>query len=127
MTWELRLPWTKPPMSANDRDHWRVKAAKTAEVRKAVARAVMLSEFTDDPAPAHCGHVRVGLHYWPRDSRRRDPDNLVAPFMKACCDALVDASVVRDDTPEFMTREFPVIHTPDGDPRLVLTIEEVTR
>jgi crossover junction endodeoxyribonuclease RusA len=122
---ELRLPWTKPPASANDRDHWRVKARKVADIRQTVARLVHLTEFTRTPAPYAATHIRVGLHYWPRDRRHRDPDNLVVPFFKACVDGLVDADVVADDTPQYVTREFPVIHEPDGDPRLVLTIEEI--
>ena len=124
--WELRLPWDKPPASANDRDHWRVKALKVAHIRSTVANLINSSEFTRDPAPTGCAHVRVGLHYWPRDKRRRDPDNLVTPLFKAAVDACVDAHVVPDDTPYYVTREFPVIHDPDGDPRIVLTIEELT-
>jgi len=120
MIYELRLPWTTPPANANDRDHWRVKARKVADIRETVARLVGAD------IPIEASHIRVGLHYWPRDRRHRDPDNLVVPFFKACVDALVTADVVPDDTPQYVTRDFPVIHAPDGDPRIVLTIEEVT-
>jgi crossover junction endodeoxyribonuclease RusA len=122
-TWEIRLPWTKPPCSANDRDHWRVKAGKVAEIR-AVARREAAAAFWFDGIPMF-DHIRVGLLYVPRDRRRRDPDNLVVPLFKALVDGIVDAGIVPDDTPRYVTREFPVIAEPDGDPRLVLTIEEV--
>jgi hypothetical protein len=35
---------------------------------------------------------------------------------------LVDARVVEDDDDRHVTRLMPVIHPPDGDPRLELTI-----
>lgn len=125
-TWEIRLPWTKPPCSANDRDHWRVKASKVAEIRNAAADlahyyVVMPADRWTEPT-----HIRVGLLYVPRDRRRRDPDNLVVPLFKALVDGIVDAGIVPDDTPRYVTRDFPVIAEPDGDPRLVLRIEEVT-
>jgi crossover junction endodeoxyribonuclease RusA len=119
-TWEIRLPWTKPPCSANDRDHWRAKARKVAHVR-----ATVLAEIEATEIPYYLPHIIVGLTYVPRDRRRRDADNLVVPFMKACVDAVVDACVVVDDDTAHVTRTMPVIAEPDGDPRLVLRIEEV--
>ena len=125
MTWELRLPWTTPPLSANDRRHWRAQAARVKEVRDYVRAAAWNSEFTGRPAPHLAERVAVTLTYYPRDRRRRDADNLV-PTLKACCDGLVDAQVVDDDTPDLMTKHMPIIAAPDGDPRLILTVEELT-
>lgn len=119
--WVLRLPYTRPPLTGNDRMHWRKKAAITADIRRTVRDRVALSQFTDDPWPVEADHVVVELHYWPRDRRRRDADNLV-PTLKVCADALVDALVVDDDTPAEMTKRMPVIHDPDGDPRLELVV-----
>ena len=119
--WTLRLPYTTPPLTGNDRMHWRRKAAITAGIRETVRDRVHLSQFTTQPWPVDAAHVEVWLHYWPRDKRRRDADNLV-PTLKVCCDALVDAGVVPDDTPAEMTKHMPIIHAPDGDPRLELTI-----
>ena len=118
-TWDIRLPWTLPPLSMNDRTHWRVRARKVADTRAATFALVnrRLPIFAPD-------HVAVTLTYYPRDSRRRDADNLVAT-LKAVCDAIVDARIVPDDTPRYMTKHMPVIAEPDGDPRLVLTITEV--
>lgn len=48
-------------------------------------------------------------------------DNLV-PTLKIACDALVDAKIVPDDTPEFMTKYMPVIVS-DSKPGMWLEIE----
>jgi crossover junction endodeoxyribonuclease RusA len=118
-TWEIRLPWDKPPASANDRDHWRVKARKVQNIRS----VALLS--TDDYDVRPCTRIAVELTYVPRDKRRRDPDNLVVPLFKALVDGIVDAGIVPDDTPEYVIRSMPQILPPDGDPRLILTIREV--
>jgi crossover junction endodeoxyribonuclease RusA len=122
-SWTIRLPWTAPPASANDRDHWRVKAKKVADIRFEARYAVVTQ--APDLGKILTPHIRVGLVYVPRDARRRDPDNLVVPLFKALVDGLVDVGIVPDDTPEYVTREFPVILPPDGDPRLELVITEV--
>lgn len=125
-TWEIRLPWDRPPASANDRDHWRVKARKVSTIRQSAKYIVQdaMSAFPF-PMPATPKRIAVDLTYVPRDKRRRDPDNLVVPLFKALCDGIVDAGIVPDDTPAYMVRSMPVIAAPDGDPRLVLTIREV--
>ena len=69
-----------PPASANDRDHWRVKARKVAEIRYTANVDARL--FIHWPLD----RIAVGLTYVPRDKRRRDPDNLVVPLFKALCD-----------------------------------------
>ncbi len=119
-TWDIRLPWTTPPASANDRDHWRVKARKVADIRWAATACVFRDVLAHE-----LDRVAVGLTYVPRDRRRRDPDNLVVPLFKALVDGIVDAGIVPDDTPAYVLRSMPVIAEPDGDPRLVLTIREV--
>jgi len=119
--YEIRLSWAAPPLTANQRNHWRKQAAIVKSTREAVAWAVCRRQFTSEPLPVLADHVVVELHYWPRDRRRRDADNLV-PTLKAACDGLVDAKVVRDDTPDLMTKHMPQIHEPDGDPRLVLIV-----
>ena len=82
-TWEIRLPWSVPPASANDRDHWRVKADKVRSIRVAAAWAVAdaMSRWPFQ-APASPCRIAVGLTYVPRDKRRRDPDNLVVPLLR---------------------------------------------
>lgn len=123
--WAIRLPWTSVPLSANGREHWRAKAVKTAHIRATVAALICFSDSTTAPRPVDLAGCEVWLDYWPRDKRRRDADNLF-PTYKAACDGLVTARVVADDTPDVMVKHIPRIHAADGDPRLILTIREVT-
>lgn len=95
-TYLVRLPWTTPPISLNDRGHWRTKAARVKYVRYQVAQLLTLHRMR----PAR--RIHVTLHYVPRDRRRRDADNLVGT-LKPCIDAMVDAGLVRDDSPEYVT------------------------
>ncbi|KGF17384.1 crossover junction endodeoxyribonuclease RusA superfamily protein [Corynebacterium freneyi] len=120
----LWLPYSRPPLTANQRLHWAAKARITADVRRTtmlLARAAKL--------PRDREHVTVALHYVPRDRRRRDADNLV-PTLKAACDGLVDAGLVPDDTPDQMAKHMPVIDPPQREApgprggRLYLTITE---
>lgn len=116
--WTTRVGvYTKPPLSLNDRTHWRVKAKHTADIR------AWIREWAWHHVPA-CSATEVELHYVPRDARRRDADNLV-PILKACCDGLVDAGVVPDDTPELMRKVMPIIDAPNRvDPHLWLLVRE---
>jgi crossover junction endodeoxyribonuclease RusA len=115
----LLLPFTRP-LSLNDRAHWGAKAAMTARWRAATFWAAKEARV-----PQATG-VRVGLIYAPRDSRRRDADNLVAA-LKPCCDGLVDARVVPDDCLPFMERDMPTIWAGGppfaGGGRFALTVE----
>lgn len=102
--WVIPLSFTKPPLTANQRfGHWAQRAKLVKQVRHEACMRARSHKF---PAMGKCA---VSLHYRPRDSRRRDADNLV-PTLKALCDGLVDAGLVVDDTPEFMTKAMPVIH-----------------
>ena len=123
-THRLRLPWTKPPISANDRHHWRRKAQIVADIRMEVRALCAVNDaIAANPLPINAPHITVGLHYWPSDNRRRDADNLVVPLFKALVDGLVDARVVVDDDDSHVSRLMPVIHPGDGDPRLELWVE----
>jgi crossover junction endodeoxyribonuclease RusA len=117
-TFELALPWSKPPLNLNDRRHHHAQAAIVRDVRRAgwvLARSSLVGEHQ---------RVRVCLHYQPRDTRTRDSENPV-PTLKALCDGLVDARVVPDDDRTRMVKDMPVIHDPvKGQPgRLWLVIE----
>lgn len=69
-------------------------------------------------------HISVELHYVPRDKRRRDPLNLVAT-LKPIEDGIVDAGVIPDDTPTYLTPVMPVIHEPNSkSPRIYFVIRE---
>jgi crossover junction endodeoxyribonuclease RusA len=115
------LPWQKPLMSMNDRKHWSQRARLTRQMRETtrlLARGL----------PTELAHIEICLHYRPRDNRRRDTDNLM-PVLKACADGIVDARVVPDDTPQYMTKRMPVIHPAEkGQPGslwLTITIQEI--
>jgi crossover junction endodeoxyribonuclease RusA len=114
----LVFDWPSPPLTANQRHHWRKKADITRKVRAASARAARDVPFYDK--------IRVGLTWVVRTHHRRDVDNTV-PTLKALCDGLVDADIVPDDTPEFMVKTMPEIrYAPDQQPHLELWIEPVT-
>lgn len=116
--WKLPIPlvFDKPALTANQRLHWAEKSRRTAMVREHVAwRARQARLMTQE-------HVVVQLHFVPPDRRRRDPSNLV-PTQKPAVDGLVDAGVVKDDTPEWVTELMPVIHPPSyAVPRMWLEV-----
>ena len=117
-TWTLRVgDYTKPPLSLNDRMHWRKKAGITRTIRAGVA------DDAGRTVPA-CSAATVELHYVPRDKRRRDRDNLVAT-LKPCMDGLVDAGVIPDDTPEYLTWTVHIDPPNRADPHLYLLVKEV--
>lgn len=101
----FQFPWKSPPLSMNDRKHWRVKAKITAEIR-----ALMHAQARHIPDLGRC---EVELVWVVADRRRRDADNVV-PVLKALCDGLVDAEVVADDTPELMRKSMPIIRFEPG-------------
>lgn len=120
-TWLLELPQTKP-MSLNDRDHFRVKAAKTAEYVDATIWLVRAAKVPK------LGRISVLLAYGPRDRRTRDPLNLVQT-LKAVEDGIVRAGVVPDDNPDYVQSLMPVV-LEAGPPnsrggRLWVTITEI--
>lgn len=101
----LTFPWPRPLLSANDRLHWAEKARLTRTIRdltKIAARNIPASD-----------HATVRLVWVVRDNRRRDEDNTY-PTFKAMCDGLVDAGVVPDDTPQYMTKLAPLIRMEAG-------------
>ncbi|OZM74188.1 hypothetical protein CFN78_06850 [Amycolatopsis antarctica] len=113
-----------PPLTSNQRLHWRARSALTNLVRLGVTNAAKTARIPS----GH--HLTVTLHYRPGDNRRRDADNLV-PTLKAACDALargprrdwIGLELVPDDTPEHMTKRMPEIHRGPGVRRLWLTVE----
>jgi len=90
-TWEITLPWKRPPLNLNDRFHWAKKAALTKLVR---AQAAALVRAKGVPP---CAHINVILHWQPDTIRLRDSDNPFAT-LKPCIDGIRDAGVVVADT-----------------------------
>jgi crossover junction endodeoxyribonuclease RusA len=115
-SWIIQLPYATPPLTLNGRQHWATKARAVKEVRETVA---FLARFERIPAQKR---VHIALHYVPRDSRNRDSDNLVAT-LKPCIDGIVDAKVVPNDTPEYVTWTPPIIEPANSnDAHLYLVI-----
>lgn len=117
-SWRIELPLTKP-LSLNDRQHH----YRRYRDQQAVKNAVILLCRTLRIPPLE--RVHVVLHYAPRDKRRRDSDNLVAT-LKPCCDGIVAAGVVPDDTPQYLIWAPPMIEAPTGrQGSLWLVVEEL--
>ena len=104
-TTTFEFPWTKAPLSMNDRLHHIVKAKKVAELR-----ALMHATARHIP---ELDRIEVHLVQVVNTRRRRDDENLVAT-LKPLCDGLVDAEVVPDDTREFMVKHMPEIRYVKG-------------
>lgn len=109
---ELPVPLVngRPPLSANQRLHWRKKAGLVATVRDSVAWRAKQARIGGQE------HIVVQLHFAPQDKRRRDASNLM-PTHKAGVDGLVIAGVVPDDTARWVTELMPVLHEPNGGAR----------
>lgn len=111
VVFELRVPLIPgktgdaAPLTSNQRLHWAEKARRTAMVRGHVAWRARQAKVGAQ------AHVVAQLHFVPPDRRRRDPSNLTAT-QKPAVDGLVDAGVVLDDTPQYVTELMPVIHQP---------------
>jgi crossover junction endodeoxyribonuclease RusA len=114
--WWLRLPYDQPPLSANDR-HANGKAER--RLQTAVHEAVEIvakSEFRHQFGYVEpWQRVSVELVYYPRDNRRRDPDNMAAT-LKPALDALVSARVIPDDKATHVVRTSQRIVLRDDDP-----------
>lgn len=95
------MPFTTP-LSLNDRMVWQMKQRLTKPWRDA---AHTLARAQRIPA---CSRVKIELFYTPRDSRARDPLNLVAT-LKPIEDGIVDAGVIPDDSSRFHQSCMPVI------------------
>lgn len=112
----IPLPFATPPLSLNDRDHWRTKARKVSSTRDTARwaiRAARIPTFTT---------ARVLLHYRVPDNRRRDLDNLAAT-LKPVIDALVDEGRLPDDDWRHVISASVQMHPPDPRARQGLWLE----
>lgn len=90
-TYELVLPYTRPPLNQNQRLHWAVKAKLTKDIKLTtyiIAQSMRLPQGVE--------FATIELVYYPPDKRRRDEDNL-SPTLKACADGIVQYGLVLDD------------------------------
>lgn len=106
-SWTMKMSWTKPPLSLNQRLHHHAKGRVTKEIRE---ETFLRAKF--HKLPKGCERVRVTLIYRPIDlGRRRDAINLT-PTLKAIEDGLVDYGLVPDDTPQYIDPVMPLILPP---------------
>ena len=120
------LDYPRPPkgLSANDRQHWAVKAGATADIRMEVmakTRALHLGELEK---------VRVDVVWVVADKRKRDSDG-PAPFLKAIYDGIgadrgVSARIVPDDDPaHFEKPSLTFEYKPGERPHFRVTITDI--
>lgn len=109
LAWTLQLPITTP-LSMNARGHWGSGARHIANLRADTRIRAVWARIP--PLRA----LTAELHYAPRHQRVRDPLNLVAT-LKPVEDGLVDANLVPDDDPRYVTSTMPVIDVPTGERR----------
>jgi hypothetical protein len=114
----------EPPaafINANDRLHWRKKAALTKAWRQAAEEATY-----DATIPVTCYTTRVHITFairWP-DNRRRDPGNWY-PTAKACVDGIVAGGLIRDDSDDYVLGPDLRRTHPNGPPLVTVTITEL--
>lgn len=115
----ITLPFTKPPLTLNQRQPWMVKAELTKQVRNAAMLLALSARV-----PKGMEYIEVTLHYRPNTKRKRDEDNLFAT-LKPCLDGLRDAGVIIDDDHTHVTSRCR-IEKVGRDPALWLSIEDLT-
>jgi len=101
----IPLPWTRPPMLANDRRHWRAHAAIKAQTLTEARWAIRAAK----PRPI----VGAEIVLWWRvpDLIRRDADS-GEPTKKTVIDALVKEGVLPDDNWPHVPRSWCEIEPP---------------
>ena len=105
--WTLVPDWVRPPLSMNDRLHYRPHAKIVATIR-----ATILALAVEAGIPP-LEHAVVVMVWTVPDRKERDAENPVATY-KPACDAIVSAGVVPKDTPEWMTKLMPTIEYVKG-------------
>ena len=101
-TWQITLPYKRPPLSQNDRgSHW-----KFVPIKKRIRIDTALLARCHHVPPL--AHASITLHWQPDVRRGRDTDN-PAPTLKSCIDGLRDAHVLVDDDSTRVTSNV-VIH-----------------
>jgi Holliday junction resolvase RusA-like endonuclease len=119
--------YQKVPLSLNDRRHWGAARSIASDLSDAVQWQLIRARNTQG-LPRVLDRVEITLQYEPRTNGRRDEDNM-SPTLKVCIDACRKVQLLKDDTPEYVTRSgckiLPVRR--DGtSARLSLLIREVS-
>lgn len=102
----IPLPWTRPPLRANDRRNWRVQWRDFQQALLEARWAIRAAKV--DPI----GGVAEACLHWRKPTRSHaDPDG-IAPTQKAVLDALVKEGVLPDDQSRYVRRTAQEIHEP---------------
>lgn len=116
--WTIELPYSKPPLTLNQRMHWAPKARWIKQLR---SDARLLA--TNSKLPQHLDQVGIVLHWQATVRRQRDTDN-PTPTLKALIDGLRDYGLVIDDDAEHVTSGC-VVEALASTTRLWLTITDL--
>lgn len=121
MSITIPLPWTKPPLSLNDRaQRHKGGAQKIAAALEDACLAIRAAGVKPI-----VGAV-VTTHYRAPDLRRRDADNLAATH-KVCQDALVATGVIPRDDWVHIPSSAQRIHPPsEAGPAMWLELTDIT-
>jgi len=115
--WVLRFDDVRPPLTANQRLHWREIAERKRILRNGASFRAKAARI---PALERCEVLLIWVVA--RADRRRDADNIVNT-LKPMADGLVDAGIVPDDTPDLMVKPMPRIELRRGEtPHLELIV-----
>lgn len=115
----IALPWRSPPLSLNDRMHWRPKFEKTKRVQGEARWAIRTALGRRS---VRLAAAEVVLHWRVPDWRARDLDNLSAT-LKPAIDALVDEAVLPGDDWRRVLMSGSRIHPPEPGQRAAMWLE----
>lgn len=113
--WTLTLPYLVPPLTLNHSHHWTKTRVIRIGIRDAacwLAKAAKIPKLTA---------VTLELVYHPRDSIRRDADNMAAT-MKPAIDGLVLAGVLDDDNAKHVLSTTQRVGDRRSQPKLLLIV-----
>lgn len=115
----VTIPAPGPWLAANAHKHWRHRHGLTTLWRDAATVHANRAEPVASP-------FVVTATIWRTDRRRYDLDG-IAVTVKACIDGIKAAGVIEDDDVRHMA-SLVLVHggVAKGEPRVVLTVDEVT-
>lgn len=113
--WTLIPEWTETLDSMNARPHWAVRAKSTERNRQWAMNAATAALIPP------LEHAIVEMVWTVPTRLRRDAENPMYDF-KAMCDGLVDAGILPDDVPKYMTKLMPRVEYVKGEKRVELII-----
>jgi len=113
----IEFPAPNPPLSINQANkmHWGTRSRRLKPWRQATFDAVIsLPSTVIAKEVGTAQRLEATIHLPFKTKRRRDPHNYVGTNVKAIVDGLVDAGMILDDTPEYITVNEPVLLVGEG-------------